>query len=76
MRCVDQQKAFNSVELAPLWKVFACSEVRPRMMKVIPVFYDGVQAPVKLDKGERRPGNQVGMGFVPAAARNLRRSSS
>ena len=49
---VDLQKAYDSVDREPPWKVLARAGVSEEMIAVIRQFHDGMQTQVRMDDGE------------------------
>ena len=48
---IDLAKAYDLVDRVLLWKVFAGFGVKPRMIKVIRMFCNGMSVCVQLDDG-------------------------
>ena len=60
---VDLQKAYDSVDREPLWKVLARAGVPEEMIVVIRQFHDGMQARVRMDDGELSDWSEVTQGL-------------
>ena len=60
---IDLTKAYDSVDRTFLWDILARFGVPPRMLVVICLFHDGMQACVRLDDGECSYKFDVGQGL-------------
>ena len=60
---IDLAKAYDSVDRVLLWEVLVRFGVRPRMIKVIRMFHNGMRACVQLDVGDFSAGFNVCQGL-------------